>query len=151
MATGRRFIKGKGHLIEESPKKATPVNSKPGTATVQATPTVISMEQLDTDQLSAELEKRGFVVLQEDDHKDLTERIFELEKLLDKAAEGEDLPEEPQKPSTKPEKKMTAKQIETAISKAETLEALNVIMEDVTDEKLLNLADTKAEELKGGN
>jgi len=161
---GRRFIEGKGWLVNEGQGKQTPVNAKPmlhgqgsgmadssvsvlGQVEGRSTPSILVLGQVNTNDLTAELETRGFMVIAVDDFNELTERNQELEKRLDNMANGEPVPELPQEQASK--KKLTAKEIEEAISEVTDLDQLTVLMADVTSAKLLKLADAKAAELKG--
>ena len=149
----RRFIEGKGWEVKEVPvdAPATPgaVHVKPQ-AKLASLPDILKAAAVE--QLSEELSLRGFVVLAGDDHAELLERISELERQLDHLAQGGTLPDAlpPVPNNEKQPATVITGDLKTRIGAAATLDELTELMKDVTDKKLLTLADKQAEKIKGG-
>ena len=152
----RRFVEGKGWEVREVPVDAPAVpgavHVKPG-AKGPTAPAVLILSDLPLQALIDEIVARGRVVVEADDYREMQERITELERQIDHAANGGTLPENPVSLPTADGKKAepaSPAEIKAAIAAAQSLDELTELMKTVTDKKLLALADKKAEELKDG-
>lgn len=153
----RKFIEGQGWQISEvpidTPEGQGAFEVKRGTA-APPTPVVLALSSVPLQKLIDEIAQRGQVVIEADEHRELQERIHELERMLDHSASGGTLPEE--QPPLPPKGKGKAKQpdapadIAAAIVAAADLDQLTELMKDVRDKKMLALADERAEQIKAG-
>jgi len=153
--TVTRFVEGKGHLVEEQPIEtsghpdARPVNAPPA---APPQPVTIAMSSLVLEDLTKELESRGFVVVPATEFQDQLDRIGELEKEIDHLANGGAAVPDPGRKGKgkKKGKTMSADEVKKQIAEATDLDQLTAIMKDVEDKELLALADARADEMTEG-
>jgi len=159
----KEFVEGKGWIITDD-KSDVPPALRQNQAAAAAAPIKISRKQVE------EFAKaNGLVLIAEDDLKasndriaELEQEVFELEKKLAGSADDgtsgdgiKDANKGKQPAKGKKAKTETPTDDEKPVASAETigacetLDELNLLMVDVEDQELLDLADLRADELKG--